>query len=79
MLCPMHRRGLRFIVNVNHTITREAAKLGVVDFIRVNSLHGRQLTYEKGNATLTGFEPVLRPQALLPNDSPSKMDVEESI
>ena len=54
------------MVNVNHTIIREAAKLGVVDFTRVkaldlNSLHGRQLTYEKGNATLTGFEPVLPP------------------
>ena len=62
-MCPMHRGGLRFIVNVNHTITREAAKLGVVDFTPVkasdlNSLHGRQLTYEKGNATLTGFEPT---------------------
>jgi phosphotransferase system IIB component len=63
MLCPMHGGGLGFIVNVNHTITREAAKLGVVDFTRVkasdlNSLHGRQLTYENGNATLTGFEPT---------------------
>ena len=54
------------MVNVNHTIIREAAKLDVVDFTRVqasdlNWLHGRQLTYEKGNATLTGFEPVLPP------------------
>jgi hypothetical protein len=62
MLCPTHRGGLRFIVNVNHTITREAAKLGVVDKASdLNSPHGRQLTYEKGNATLTGFEPVLPP------------------
>jgi hypothetical protein len=65
MLCPTHRRGVRVVVNVNHTITREAAKLGV-DFTRIkasdlNSLHGRQLTYKKGNATLTGFEPVLPP------------------
>jgi hypothetical protein len=66
MLYPTHRWGVTLLVNVNHTIAREAAKLGVVDFTRVkasdlNSPYGGQLTYEKGNATLTGFEPVLPP------------------